>query len=623
MYTLDDVKLLSAAICALSNDSDLTPEQEAIISKSYDEYFIQYAKKTTGVDISRFPVELGLIRCGLSREAKWYNRRDDRTSGEVLGHFIGDIIKDSSVPLEEKEKLLLTKVLLENRNKAVSLRTLFFKAHEGLYNKRTIESMYNDLAQRDKFFERLNGCIVEETVSEIDMSSFNPNDFSSIRIRSGSAENPLLFVSGVNLTEMSKLGTNGEDEVCFITISDLHLDKGCIRSDGRFDDKRFEENLMAFGAFKDRLLSDFAKRGQKIGGIVFTGDIIDGLTKGNNRPVFIRSNREDLASKYVAFCSKHPKVTNITDKKDGPGFVAYIAGNHDMTVGKDTFDAIMHSLVGEDAQFIGAGQARIKVGEEFMSVLHHDSLDWGLPTETGFVYKTRDAKNNAVFQFDSFFAICESYLDRVADKSSYTLDQLFADVGQKMQVENPALYKFYAPYITSTDMAPAFFVRNMYIDANSGKLCRQLYDDRYPKTMKFHDYMKDNPDLVQAILANGGVIPEFARNDRYRPIVTSLSHFHESIGTRDERVSFAPVVDEGKKVTPIAVSEDSRSFEAGAHQFSVTLYEAAMDKNHVTQIGVIPIVASVKKVYVKGQAKFSATLDYLPGEEIENPGKTR
>ena len=46
MYTLDDVKLLSEAICALSNDSDLTPEQEAIISKSYDEYFIQYAKIT-------------------------------------------------------------------------------------------------------------------------------------------------------------------------------------------------------------------------------------------------------------------------------------------------------------------------------------------------------------------------------------------------------------------------------------------------------------------------------------------------------------------------------------------------------------------------------------------------
>lgn len=617
MYTLDDVLLLVSAIKARSNGDKLTDEQQEMLQRSYDINFTKRAKKAKGVDITP-PIKDGLISCGLDKMAEWYERKDERTSSEVLGYFLYNIIRDNNVDLDTKKELLLFKALLQKKNKPITLKELFVLAHQGLYDDATIEEMFNNLEERDKFFERLNGCVIEEAICRMDMKGYNPSDLSSIQVDRGSIDNPMLLVSGLNLTPMPKLNNNGDDEVCFITISDLHLDKGCYESDGTFKERRFEENIMAFAAFKDELLRDFKKRGQKIGGIVFTGDFIEGFTKGENKPRFVPRNREDLLGQYITFSSRHPNFDIATRRDSDPGFVAYIAGNHDMTVGKEMFDRFMHTL-SKDAMFLGAGQARIKVGDEFITFLHHDSLDWGMP-DYDLSYQGRNTKNRNVFQFDNFFKICEDHLKTVSDKSSYTLHQLFIDVGERLKKENPELYRFYQPYITATEETPAFFHRNMYI--SGGVLHHQSGDDEYPKTMKFHDFIKENPKFAQEIIRNGGIIPEYGRNDRYRPMITSLAHFHEEIGSKEERVSFG-LEEDGVKIAPVAVSEDHRTFSNGAHHFSVTLYEAMMDKNHVTSIGVIPIVATVKKVHVKGQAKFETKLDYRMGEEVENTSKKR
>lgn len=615
MYTLDDVLLLVSAIKAKSNGDKLTTEQEEMLQRSYDINFARRARKAKGVNIVP-PIKDALISCGLDKMAEWYERKDERTSSEVLGYFLYNIVRDSSVDIDTKKDLLLFKALLEKKNKPITLKELFVLAHQGLYDDVTIEEMFNNLEERDKFFERLNGCVIEESICRMDIKGYDPSDLGSIKVDMGSVDNPMLLVSGLNLTSMPKLNNNGDDEVCFITISDLHLDKGCYESDGTFKERRFEENIMAFSAFKEALLRDFAKRGQKIGGIVFTGDFIEGFTKGENKPHFVPENREDLLGQYIRFSSRHPNFEISTKRDSDPGFVAYIAGNHDMTVGKEMFDRFMHTI-SSDAMFLGAGQARIKVGEEFITFLHHDSLDWGMP-DYDLTYQGRNKKNRNVFQFDNFFMICEDHLKTVSDKSNYTLHQLFIDVGERLKKENPELYRFYQPYITATEETPAFFHRNMYI--SGGVLHHQSGDDEYPKTMKFHDFIKENPAFVEEIIKNGGIIPEYGRNDRYRSMITSLAHFHEAIGSKDARVSFG-VEEDGVKIAPVAVSEDYRTFSNGAHHFSVTLYEAMMDKNHVTSIGVIPIVASVKKVYVKGQAKFETSLDYRMGEEVENTSK--
>lgn len=628
MYKLSDILELIEAIKGRDNSNILTKKQKNILKRSYD----LYVKK---MSIEAAPD--AFIRQGID------------TYSLVFDYIYNNRFLTKGLDFETRKKIQLFKTLLSYKNKNVTLKELYRSVYKGLFDEKTIEEKFNDPVERERFFCELNGCILEEKVANIDMANFDINDLGSIKIDIGDKDNPLLFVSSINTSIIPNIDVSESKNVTFLTFSDLHLDTGCFSVDletgqAVLNQAKLEENLLAFVNFKNKIIRDLEKRGIKVAGVVFTGDIFEAFTissSDENKPTnFVKSNRTDLMNGIIRFQNDNDSVLTMPSSISDEGhFVAYIAGNHDMTLGKNVFDQMM-KVFREDAINLGNGSARIKIGDDFVSFVHHDSLDWGM-SGWDLRFTTRKARNISTFHFNEFFKICQKYYDEaVTDKDSFSINDLFKAVSKKLKRENPELYKYFLPYTipnyiqNSSDKKSTigedesrrrinstipFFANFMYIDKNPPyDLKKRTGNFFFPDSMRYHKFISGGTKVQEALLREKMVISQFGRDDNYRSALTVLGHFHmHLVGPKNgsTRMSYGERSG-GLRRFPVVVDEGASHYieENGEKHFdfSATQYNLRIKNGKISRIGVVPLVASLKKISVDGRIDFEGDLDRKP-----------
>lgn len=453
------------------------------------------------------------------------------------------------------EEINIFRTLLENKGKTVKLSDLYKSVNNNLSEEEIVKNIKNPELMRI-FFEKLNGCILEETVSSIDMSNFNISNLGSINAEIGTDIDPVLFVKSLTPISMPEIdiNQNGNDNVTILTIPDLHLDEGCYIADEAgnlvIDQEKFEERLLAFVTFRDDLIRSLKSEGIKITGIVYTGDILDTFIKDNNKGVVSRATIDNLVEAFIKFDKKgnHQEFLKSipTSLEDDEGyFVAYLAGNHDIRIGREAFNKIMRmfgNFYGDNLVDLGNGSARIKIGDEFVSFMHHNSLDWGLIGKEDMVI--RNKKHEATYHFDEYFNICDTYFKtkefqeklKSATEENPNIDPvrfLMTLVNEKLKKENPKLYYVFLPYIIPNTEKEGQFIKKdeikngntyMYVQRNipffrnfleletkKGKPClkqRTRKEDgiekkTYPTVEHFKSFITENDSMSFPKLAPG------------------------------------------------------------------------------------------------------------------------
>lgn len=629
MYSLNDLILLMEAIRDKDNSNEMSRKHKSILKKSY---------------------ELYIKANGIKDDKNNFIRQKVDTYSLVFDYILKEKFSFDKVDDEQRKDIQLFKALLDNKNKNVSLYELYKAVYKGILTEREINNRFSDLGNRKEFLGEINGCFIEETVGNIDISKFDGSNFEDISVDIGKRTDPLLFISSLNPVKLPKIRVRNDDEVTFITFSDLHLDVGCYDADpitGKItlNQEKFNTNLLSFINFRDQIVEDLKKKNVKVGGFVFTGDVFDAFTvKGHDfsKPVnFVKENREDLLNGIVEFKKKYGDVLKTPSVKEGvPTSVCYIAGNHDMTLGKKVFDEAM-SAFGDDVTSLGSGSARIKVGKDFVAFMHHDSLDWGL-ANWDLKYTTRKARNKNTFRFNDYFEICKKYYENMGEeKDSCTINDLIKKVSDEMRKSNKKLYLYYLPYtipnshknegeIGNNDkkINPAipFFANFMYIDPLPPHELKQK-EKVFPEPKKFSQFSSLGRNLERTLSGEGLSIPQFGREDMYKPVLTVLGHFHTKLKGRDDhihRVSHGASSGD-TQMFPVSVHEGASYYEGktgkGHYEHSATQYNLKVKNGRVSRIGVIPIVADLKKVNVSGRIEFTGNID-VKGETSYVPPKT-
>lgn len=566
----------------------LTLEEQAKLKEMYDEVRNSYSNDSNSFD------DLSLSERQQFVFDYYYEKYYGKKDKDLL----------SQEEIEELIEIRLFGVLLHNKSNTIRLSDFYEKVYSGILPESVIEQDKHDRRKMQEFFEKLNGCVLEETVADIDFSEFSSDDYSSIKIDFGTYEDPLLFVKSLVPVEMKKLDYQTDGDVTIIVIPDLHLDKGCYKYDENgccigFDSDKFEERLIAFNNFKKDLIAKMKEEGVKIDGIVFTGDMFDfcdilpKLPDGTPNLTIMRNNLFALREAVIKFGDRKRDIDSYNydelDLLDDDGyFIAFLAGNHDIRVGREFLNSIMHSLLGDSVIDLGNDSSRIKISSDYISFVHHNSLDWMI-NNGNCSYEVREARNKATFHLGDYFAICKSYYgepgsekresfeedfriankeqaDRIQeellkfklenpnvsdeeinmkkkeleakypafDKVSFLMNQ----VNEKLKHENPKLYYYFLPYIIPKTEEPgseSFF--RCYIEIKDGEL--EL--NKKPEKIKVDTYRKFVSDssgsttfidrLSREVKDIGDVygydvIPQFGRNDIYTAIYYSLSHFH-------------------------------------------------------------------------------------------------
>ena len=409
---------------------------------------------------------------------------NDYVGGSYLEIF-NDLYNEYESALSEEERLdcKLFKVLLDNKNKTLHLSDLYKLTYKNIYSSEELEIRVNNPEELAKFFEKLNGCLLEETVANIDLKNINPTDLSSVKIDFGTDIDPLVLVKSIKPVPMIKVTSTPEKEMTFIIISDAHLDQNCYREDNGemvIDQTKLNRNLTAFAEFKKGLVKAIGG----VNGIIYTGDILDGFFDRNKGKITLRT-AANLSGAIIRFEREAKEIermnmmfeeggetplptskTSLASNQDA-SFVAYLAGNHDMRLGRRKFERVMRlferSFLDPRAVSLGNGSARIKIGEEFISLMHHNSLDWGLITDKD--KHTKQARNRASFRFPEYYAICKAFYGKPGSEERIRFEQefneakqnnpkiekvyyLMSKVNERMKIDNPDLYYFYLPYIT-------------------------------------------------------------------------------------------------------------------------------------------------------------------------------
>ena len=513
--------------------------------------------------------------------------------------------------LEQKLKATLNRYI----GQPIKLSDLYRETYTGIYTEDEIEKNLNNIEVMKKFMERLNGAIIEETVSTIDITSYDGTDFGTIKVDYGSVTNPMLMVKSSNTVPVEAVTLKEKDNLTIITIPDLHLDKGCYNSDGTLNKALFEERVQSFVEFRDSLIEKMKTEGVDIAGIIYTGDILDIPEKikvedksnaAHKLGTYTKDIIEVLKKFHLNSTAPHSLENPLYLKDEEPYFVAYIAGNHDMRLEKAAFDKIMKEFaghIGEDAISLGLGSARIKVGEQFLAFMHHNSLDQGVFL-TGQM-SLRDKRNELTFQFDNYLKMCNSYyksnefqnLLKNKDPNVSEVSFLMTKMSEKLLKENPKLYYFYLPYITASsdkgNISRNIEVKNdipffsNFIEINNGQVCRK--GNRNPKVDDYIVFARspgfidklDNlaqeistkttrPDLIEGPMRYF-MLPQVGRNDTYMPVSYMLAHFHAQ-EIEDSRVhhhnSETPVVAFEEPVTTTQARKNVSKRENGYTQNS-------------------------------------------------------
>lgn len=460
----------------------------------------------------------------------------------------------------------LKKELEKYKGQPIKLSKLYQEVHNGIFTKEEIKNNLKNPEIMKKFMESLNGAIIEETVSTIDMSSYDGKNFRTITIDYGSSTDPMLMVKSSNTVPIETVSLDEKENLTIITIPDLHLDKGCYNFDGTLNKDAFEERLFAFIQFRDGLIEKMKQEGIEIGGLVFTGDIWDMPDKLKGEPTRIATYAADVIEsiKKVHLIAKTNEMTELKD--DETYFTAFIAGNHDMRLERSVFEGVMEEFskyIGKDSISLGSGSARIKVGEQFLTFMHHNSLDYGVFINNSM--PLRQKRNELSFQFDNYLEMCNSYysskefqdLLKQAGSNISEINFFMTKMNEKLLKENPKLYYFYLPYITpsssdgntsrNSDIRNDISFFENFIAIENGRICcnrinKPKVDDymvfaRSPGFITKLDKLAqkiiektDNPKEIEETMRYF-MLPQIGRNDAYMPVSYMLAHFHaEEIG---------------------------------------------------------------------------------------------
>lgn len=615
----------------------LSKNQIELINKLYDDYISDILiEKGFNIDID--PLETLIQKKELAEFNRMYTERTLQDDRVILEECLSKV-KDLDEKQKEEINLFIT--LLKYKNKTVLLSTLYEETFRGILTEDEIEQNKNNLEILKEFMKKINGCVLEETVADIDLSKFNPKDFSTIGINMGTNINPLLMVKATTPVKVLELTKEKDAEITFLNIADLHLDRNCFNENGELDLEQLEDNLMSFITFKDELIKKLKDEGIKISGVVYSGDIFDAFTTVNAKWKVNRKDINKLIGSIINF-ERRARTGNIVEgeklslgiQEEDVGFIAYLAGNHDMTLGRVKFNKVMKlfasSVVASNIVSLSNGGARISIGDDLISMMHHSALDWGFGDELSF--ETRKARDNATFRFDEYLEIAQSYYDslpnddpvKMQTNKSIAVYDLLTRVNQKMKQENIELYNFYLPYLIVNSDKPTnefriehldkinmrpttSFFRNFIVLENDKLVARR--DDRgiilKPNIMPFKGFIISDGYYMRLDEAYNSireklpldkqrktVIPQFGRGDVYQPVITMLSHFHTSLSggpTRRERKNYGLSKGKGKtrnRLFDVAIEEGGSIANEG--HYSATQYRFKLKNN------------SVKKIYVKG-----------------------
>lgn len=623
-YTLRDILDLQDAIKAKENSDKLSRQQRTVLRRAFSTYV---RKLDLDEDIERF----------------MHKRLD--TYSDVFNYIYNNLFDKKDISDETRVDIQLFNVLAKNKGKTITLKELYEAVYNGVYSSDDIKEKFKIEEERIAFISKLNGCISETLVADIDIKDLDPQDFSSIKINIGDQNNPLLFVSSLNVNNSIEIDME-DGEFTFLTISDLHLDSWCYEIDletgnAVLNRERLEENLLAFAKFKEMIIEALGEE-VKIGGVVYTGDVFEAFTtKGRdpNKPIsFKRENRADLMHAFVEFEDTHGSILKTSFGSEEPYFTAYISGNHDMTLGRKVFSDLMKFL-GDDAVNLGDGVGRIKLGKDFISFIHDDSLDWGIPN-WDLKFTNRKAKNRSSFHFDDYFEICKKYYDEiVTDKDDVKIVDLVEEISSIMKDENEALYKYFLPYtIKNCDVNPKnvkpqttdpetrkkihstipFFANFMYIDPVTLELKKKVGGDFYPEAMMYEKFINGGTKVQEALSQEGLIVPQYGRGDDYQSVLTVLAHFHKSLSGAGNG-TFKPALSgkTGKrKELPVMVFEGASYLDGDernlGYDFSATQYKIKIKNGKIDRIGVIPLATKLYKDRVDGVIDFVGELDIKP-----------
>ncbi len=632
MYKLRDILELMDAIKAKENSDKLSKQQRSVLRRGFSNY---------------------VRRLGLDEDIERFMHKRLDTYSLVFDYIYENLFDKKKLDKDTRESIQLFNALSKNKGKTVTLKNLYKAVYDGIYTEEEIESKFNNEEERVAFFSKLSGCIAESLVADIDVSNIDPNNLGSVSIDIGEKDNPLLFVSSLNVNNQLEIELE-DGEFTFLTISDLHLDNWCYDVDlasGKaiLNKDRLEENLLAFAKFKDMIIETLGES-SKIGGVVYTGDVFEAFTtKGRdpNKPIsFSKENRKDLMDCFIEFSREHGDKLKMSFISGEPFFTAYISGNHDMTLGRKVFSDLM-GFLGDDVVNLGDGVGRIKLGKDFMSFIHDDSLDWGIPN-WDLRFTNRKAKNRSTFHFDDYFEICKKYYDEVIeDKTSLKIGDLIKKVSERMKEDNEALYKYFLPYTTinyeanpknvkpqtsnietrrKINATIPFFANFMYIDPTTLELKMKVGGDFYPEAMMYEKFINGGTKVQEVLAKEGLVVPQYGRGDDYQSVLTVLAHFHRSLsgpGTGNFRPSLGEKKGKQRKL-PVMVSEGASYLDGdkgSGYEFSATEYKISVKNGKISKIGVIPLVTKLNRVNVDGTIDFDGVLEVKP--ETFYTGKKR
>lgn len=450
---MNEIRQLMNIIRKKDENEELTIEEKSILDHYYDEYMTNVHPRKENGDIKSI---------------------EDISLLEVFEYV--------SQPLVEKRKKLeeinLFKTLLKYKGTSVKLSDLYKAVYTGIYTDEEIEINIKDLNKMEEFFKKLNGAIIEETVFGIDMSRFNPYDFGTIDTTITEFDDPVLFIKSLKPVELYEVALSQEDKVTILTFPDLHIEAGCYFIDEQgnkvIDQERLNERLISFINFRDSLIMKLRNEGIHVTGIVYTGDILETFVMKDNSDTTERITRiNNLVDSFIQFeeDARKGKIINGESARlasNDSYFVAFLAGNHDIRIGREAFNKIMSlfgNATGRNVIDLGNGSARIKIGEEFVSFMHHNSLDWNTKDKDEMIL--RKAKNRETYHFEEYFKICESYFLTPEFQELMTqnpnidpIKLLMNCVNQKMKEENPRLYHAYLPYIIINSETEGEYSRN-------------------------------------------------------------------------------------------------------------------------------------------------------------------
>jgi len=558
---MDFLNILINAIIKRDSDSPLTREESIVYESAYYQYFGDYVNEKT-----------------IFKDKEMFE-------------FMFDINKN----LISKDELLdisIFRGLLKYKNETVYLEDFCNFVFNSLgYDE---EKLAQDLELKVRIFEYINNCYIEARVGKIDLSLFDGIDLSKIKLEEDKQDNPLLFITSLKPVEMKKFEIKNGNFV-IVSMPDLHLGIKNIDNSGNLDEENFTIALQGYNVYKDKLLEELRMNGTKVDAIVYVGDVFDAYCRKSN--LVLNRNGYDFRDQFITFIDSYNKKNNdcLRISSNDCNFVGVIAGNHDVTLGKERFIQAVKNF-GDDVKFLGSGNSRIKINDDYISLIHPNSDDWGIPYVTLFSYDVRNSLMQNVFGFDEYFQICKSCYDSFDDdlKKSKSLKEVLNFINSKIKTENNSLYKFYKPFIYGDN---PYFSNYITYDFNG---CTLKKTEELPGFMSFKQYLKDNQSASKSIK---GKNPLFTAN-QFIPIMSIVGHFHERLVQGKRKVGSTD------NSLPIVCEEGSSYVDKNQSNYTYvsTIYNLDIRDNNIEEISILPISCTLKKVNIDGTIEFQGNI---------------